>query len=302
MKALIKKTTGIYEIKNLVNGKKYIGSSATCLKGRWNIHLRDLKSNKHHSCKLQFSFNKYGVSNFEITVLALCPKEYCIKLEQWFIDNFKPELNISKTAGSILGCKRPDAAKEITRKYRTGKKASDETKERLRISHLGQKVSAEKRKKTSLFFTGRKHTIEAIKKISDSKIGKPRSDETKYKLRLKSLGNTNLKGFSFSEKSKEKMRNSHLGKKRSRYSVEKGIASNLAIRASPGYIDASCSNTYTIQLPEGQKVEINNAKLFANKNNIPITSLRRTFERGKPYKGYQILSVNRNDILTHYGL
>ena len=91
------------------------------------------------------------------------------------------------------------------------------------------------------------------------------------------------------------MRNSHLGKNRSRYSVEKGIASNLATRALPGYIDASCSNTYIIQLPDGQKEDIINAKKFANKNNIPITSLKRTFERGKPYKGYQILSVNRND-------
>jgi len=36
----------------------------TCLTNRWKRHLKLLKWNKHHSVKLQRSYNKYGVENF----------------------------------------------------------------------------------------------------------------------------------------------------------------------------------------------------------------------------------------------
>jgi group I intron endonuclease len=293
MNKIAKKITGVYVIINTINNKKYVGSSATCINTRWQIHLNDLKKIKHHSSKLQRSFDKYGEDNFLFFVLAECPKEYCIKLEQWFIDNLKPVLNISKTAGSILGCKRSEAAKEGTRIYMTGRAVSAETRERQRIAQTGQKHSDERRKKNSDFQRGKYVSPETGKKISDSKKGVPRNEATKEKLRLKSLGNTNLKGFKFSDCSKEKMRISHLGKKRSIDSINKGIQSNLLKRSLHDYIDKSCNCRYVIQLPSGLTSEINNAKKFAIENNISVTSLKRTLISNKPFKGFLILEALR---------
>ena len=96
--------SGIYKITNTVNNKIYIGSALN-FKQRFYVHKSSLKRNKHHSKYLQRSYNKYGIENFKFEVIAICPPEYLIKLEQWFLDNLKPEYNICKTAGSQLGVK-----------------------------------------------------------------------------------------------------------------------------------------------------------------------------------------------------
>ena len=46
---------------------------------------------------------KYGYSNFQLEILEYCPPELCIIREQYYINKFKPEYNIAKTAGSKLG-------------------------------------------------------------------------------------------------------------------------------------------------------------------------------------------------------
>lgn len=57
--------SGIYIIINILNNKKYIGSSCR-LKKRIREHLRDLINGNHINIKLQNSINKYGLENFEI--------------------------------------------------------------------------------------------------------------------------------------------------------------------------------------------------------------------------------------------
>ncbi len=103
--------SGIYSIKNLINNKLYIGSSVNITR-RWYDHIHKLKHNKHKSQYLQRSYNKYNKENFKFEVLAYCPPEYCIKLEQWFLDNMKPEYNTCKKAGNTLGFKHSEVTKE----------------------------------------------------------------------------------------------------------------------------------------------------------------------------------------------
>lgn len=99
----MKNKSGIYQIRNIVNDKVYIGS-AIYLKGRKNIHLYHLRNNKHHSQYLQKSFNKYGEENFVFEVLEFVEsKENLIEREQFYIDTLNPDYNICKTAGSRLG-------------------------------------------------------------------------------------------------------------------------------------------------------------------------------------------------------
>lgn len=59
---------GIYEIRNIVNDKVYVGSSCNIII-RFNEHKRQLRNNNHHNIKLQRAYNKYGKDAFIFTVL-----------------------------------------------------------------------------------------------------------------------------------------------------------------------------------------------------------------------------------------
>lgn len=98
-----KNLIGVYKIKNLITGQIYIGSSMSCIASRWKSHIRDLKKNKHHSNKLQNSWNKYGFDNFEFTIVEICEENDILSKEQYFLDNMNPFYNICKVAGNCKG-------------------------------------------------------------------------------------------------------------------------------------------------------------------------------------------------------
>ena len=61
----------IYGILNKVSNKWYVGSTIN-LHDRIRRHKYNLQRNKHHSQKLQNSFNKHKEKAFEIVILELC--------------------------------------------------------------------------------------------------------------------------------------------------------------------------------------------------------------------------------------
>mgnify|MGYP000355475291 CR=1 FL=1 len=62
------KNCGIYLIRNRISEKFYVGSSID-IDRRWTRHIDDLNKNKHHSVKLQNSWNKYGKDNFDFFII-----------------------------------------------------------------------------------------------------------------------------------------------------------------------------------------------------------------------------------------
>ena len=82
----------IYQIKNKVNNKIYIGST-TNLERRWENHIHQLKNNIHHSIKLQIAWNKYGEDNFEFSIIEEFNSDNeddkYIK-EQYYLDLYEP--------------------------------------------------------------------------------------------------------------------------------------------------------------------------------------------------------------------
>lgn len=47
--------TGIYQITNTVNDRKYVGKSGNIFT-RWQTHISDLSTNRHCNVKLQRDF------------------------------------------------------------------------------------------------------------------------------------------------------------------------------------------------------------------------------------------------------
>lgn len=63
------KQQGIYKIRNVTNGKFYIGSSNN-IKKRFAAHRRMLRGNRHHCAHLQAAWNKYGEDCFRFEIVA----------------------------------------------------------------------------------------------------------------------------------------------------------------------------------------------------------------------------------------
>lgn len=129
--------SGIYQIRNIINNKLYIGSSSNFLR-RQATHFKSLAANKHHSKYLQRSYNKYGKSNFKFEIIAKSPREkhYLLKLEQFFLDKLKPTYNMTLTAGSQLGTKHTVYAKSKMRQKKLGI-----PKSKSHVQHLSQSIS-----------------------------------------------------------------------------------------------------------------------------------------------------------------
>lgn len=86
-----------------MNNKCYIGSAKHFI-SRKSKHLTDLRKNKHHSIKLQNSFNKYGENNFKFSIIESdIDNNILLNIEQNYLDLIKPELNTSKYAVSGYG-------------------------------------------------------------------------------------------------------------------------------------------------------------------------------------------------------
>lgn len=97
----IPKKSGIYQIRNLVNGKVYIGSSVN-MYDRWCEHRSELKHNSHHSQKLQRAYNKYGEHNLIFEVIEQVDTLELLDKEQYYINlhnSVENGYNICKETG-----------------------------------------------------------------------------------------------------------------------------------------------------------------------------------------------------------
>ena len=227
--------SGIYKITNINNGKLYIGSTVN-FASRKRIHFHRLKTNKHHSIKLQNSFVKNGIDSFEFEVILICSPENLIMYEQILIDSYKPFYNIAAIAGKTTGYKHTEETKSkfhlrkkavqtaesnLARSLKVkgrkfteeqkknmywgkGRVVSEETKEKLRLANLGKKrgpMSEEQKKKASNTMKGRKPSEATVLAVKLALTGRPQSEETKKKRADK------LRGRKWSEETRQKFLN-----------------------------------------------------------------------------------------------
>lgn len=75
---------GIYQIRNKINNKIYVGSSINMYK-RFKNHKITLLLNKHKNIYLQRAVNKYGIKNFIFEVIEFCDKEKILIREDYYL-------------------------------------------------------------------------------------------------------------------------------------------------------------------------------------------------------------------------
>lgn len=175
---------GIYQIRNLINGKLYIGSAAGrgfC--NRRGTHLKQLRDGRHDNSHLQYAWNKYGGSSFVFEILEECKSELCIEREQYYLDTIlfascndkrfcQLGYNILRVAGSSLGYRHSVASHLKMRNAHLGIKLTDEQKRKIGAAHRGKHVSQETREKLSRAKKGITFSAEHKQKLSSSHMGK----------------------------------------------------------------------------------------------------------------------------------
>ena len=163
----ILKKRGVYQIKNLVTNKIYIGSTIISFIYRWRQHQSKLKMGKHENAHLQSSYIKYGDSSFEYTILYVGTSLEDIRIKEQEFINALDSCNPNKGYNLDNIVDRHNRSEETKRKISAsrkgkcagssngfyGKTHSEEVRNRIRQAHLGKKASditkakmAEKRK------------------------------------------------------------------------------------------------------------------------------------------------------------
>lgn len=176
------KTGGIYQIKNMINNKVYIGSTKYFYR-RFKRHENDLLSNKHDNTHLQRAWNKYGENNFIHEIIEVVNNvEDILNREQYWLDKLQPfhrdnDYNICSVAGKTIGFKHSDKTKKLLSDKGKGLKRTEETKKRISEGHKG----------INTWTKGMKQSEEHIEKRVKNRRGVPLSDDIKDKMSIKVL-------------------------------------------------------------------------------------------------------------------
>jgi len=142
--------SGIYQIRNTINNKVYIGLSKNT-ENRIYSHKKCLIRNLHENIHLQSSFNKYGESVFLFEMIEECDEDKLSEREKYWIKKYKSHdrsYGYNRTYGGEFG------------------KLSDEIYIEYSKRLKGCTISEQQKKKISDTLRGRKQSIEAIKSRS----------------------------------------------------------------------------------------------------------------------------------------
>lgn len=170
------KTVGIYCIKNLVNGKTYVGQSV-CIEDRKSKHLSSLRNNNNDNRNLQDDWNKYGESSFKFDLLETCSREELDEKESFYISKLKSDvIGYNLTDGGRRGFKHnPELLKLESISQKKRYEDNPELHVQCRINALKQWSNPEIKEKITgenNFMYGKTHTEEARKKISEKAKGR----------------------------------------------------------------------------------------------------------------------------------
>lgn len=165
----------VYQHKNKINGKVYIGITSREPEDRWGANGCNYKSSPHFYSAIR----KYGWDNFEHNILFknLTKEQACIK-EQELISNFNSmnrEFGYNCTSGGEIFILNEDARKKksismIGNKNSLGHPCSEEKKLKISNAQKGRKLTEQHKEKLSIAATKRQVPCseEKKKKLSEN--------------------------------------------------------------------------------------------------------------------------------------
>lgn len=166
----------VYQHKNKINGKIYIGITSQKPEQRWGSQGCNYKSSPHFYSAIQ----KYGWDNFEHNILfmGLTKEQACLK-EQELIKEFNSmnrEYGYNSTSGGDIFVMNEETKQKISQALMGNQNG------------LGHPCSEEKKKKISEAQKGREFTEEHKQKLSEAAKNRhvPCSEEKKQILKEKS--------------------------------------------------------------------------------------------------------------------
>jgi group I intron endonuclease len=179
---------GVYCIENILNGKKYIGSTKSNFRKRLINHRSILRANKHSNKFLQNAWNKYGENNFKCSIVEDV-NDFCLvrERENFYLKKYesfneKYGYNILEYADTSLGYKHSNKTIEYLSLIRKNKQQHPNTKRAIYNSNKGKKQSKETIAKKTIKLKGQKRKKNFCDFISRIKIGKPLKSKRKVLL------------------------------------------------------------------------------------------------------------------------
>lgn len=225
----------IYLIRNLVNGKGYVGKTEKTISLRFAQHKNESKLGSKYA--LHAAMRKYGISNFSVIEIASSEPYQLNDLEKHFIAKYGTFAPLGNGYNLTLGGEG-----------QTGLVHSKET--RLKLSAITKAQLA----KNGHPMKGKKHSAESVAKMSESRRGQPSakkgkkfgplSDEHKRKIGEGNKGKVfsierrtriseSQKGKNYSEETIQRLRDSHTGKIASNETKAKMSASRKGRKRAP---------------------------------------------------------------------
>jgi len=156
----------IYLIRNLVNGKAYIGQTINSLFARWGNHKAKARLGSKYP--IHAAIRKYGEGGFEVCVLAEAHTlDELNALEEFHIKAQKTlaPFGYNLTTGGEGNFVRSEETRDRMRKSRLGKKQPQEVKDKVAASRLGKVMPQETRDKIAAGHVGKKLSQEHIASI-----------------------------------------------------------------------------------------------------------------------------------------
>lgn len=180
----------VYEIRNLIDGKRYIGLTRFNAQKRWKEHV--YRAGSKPKTYLHLAIAKHGVENFTITEVASCLSfDFLAELEKNIIIQENPEYNQTCGGEVTFGRKYSDEVKDKIRRKNTGKKRSEQNRKRTSEVKLQQyKENPELAIKATKFFRENRAKWEDKRKKACSEANRSRKMPDDLKERLRHISKT----------------------------------------------------------------------------------------------------------------
>lgn len=164
--------SGIYVILNIKTEKVYVGSAKSFTR-RWKRHLKDLRSGKHSSIKLQRSYDKHGETCFVFEIVEYLEYEKTQIIER---ENFWMTALDSKVSGyNIASASFGDVISNHPRRSEIIAKMKKTISDRYAAMSSLEKQTKYGRPGISNGMYGRQHSDSAKMAMSNANVGHQRN-------------------------------------------------------------------------------------------------------------------------------